>query len=244
MYNLFFGILFIAVCSAVYVGNHAVGADVSILRQAQGDSFRQTQDDNFRQAQDDKSGIVRLSIFRPVTLSLSKRNRSTPADSNIYREKDVPPLACLAQGEGGRGNILQIATAEIGVREATGRNDGKRVEEYLSYTGLGKGHQWCAAFVSWCYGQAGLSQPRNPWSPALFPKARRYAPPLGAGGINSADIFGIYGVSAKRINHVGLVKSVQGNYLITIEGNSNDRVESRRRHLSTIYALADWLKKT
>ena len=235
MYNLFFGILFIAVCNAVYVGNHAVGADVSILRQAQ----------------DDNSGIVRLSIFRPVTLSLSKRNRSTPADPNIYREKDVPPLACLAQGDGGRETILQIATAEIGVHEATGNNDGKRVEEYLAYTGLGKGHPWCAAFVSWCYGQAGLSQPRNPWSPALFPKARRYAPPLrasaltrGAGGINSADIFGIYGVSAKRINHVGLVKSVQGKYLITIEGNSNDRVESRRRHLSTIYALADWLKKT
>ncbi|SFS88966.1 CHAP domain-containing protein [Sphingobacterium wenxiniae] len=241
MYNLFFGILFIAVCSAVYVKNYAVGADVSILRQAQ--------DDNFRQAQDVNSGIVRLSIFRPVTLSLSKRNRSTPADPNIYREKDVPPLACLAQGDGRRWTILQIATAEIGVHEATGNNDGKRVEEYLAYTGLGKGHQWCAAFVSWCYGQAGLSRPRNPWSPALFPKEKTYRKGTHEGRpyenpIQSADVFGIYGISAKRINHVGLVKSVQGKYLITIEGNSNDRVESRRRHLSTIYALADWLKKT
>lgn len=149
-----------------------------------------------------------------------------------------------------RNKILQIASAEIGVREATGNNDGKRVEDYLRYTGLGKGHAWCAAFVSWCYAQAGLSQPRTPWSPALFPISRTYC--RGSCKINPdnthssesvrADIFGIYGSSAKRINHVGLIKEVQGKYLITIEGNSNNRVESKRRHLSTIYAIADWVK--
>lgn len=146
-----------------------------------------------------------------------------------------------------RQQIMEIASDEIGVREATGNNDGKRVEEYLRYTDLGKGHQWCAAFASWCYGQAGLSQPRNPWSPALFPNTRLYCKgsacyEVGTTKmIRSADLFGIYGVSAKRINHVGLVKEVQGQYLFTIEGNSNDRVESRRRHLSTIYALSDWI---
>lgn len=145
-----------------------------------------------------------------------------------------------------RTRIVHIASGEIGVREATGNNDGKRVEEYLLYTDLGKGHEWCAAFVSWCYGQAGLPAPRNPWSPALFPKAKTYRKGIRDGrlsenDIRPADIFGIYGVSAKRINHVGLVREVKGNYLITIEGNSNNRVESRRRHLSTIYALADWI---
>ncbi|NGF56518.1 CHAP domain-containing protein [Parapedobacter sp. SGR-10] len=161
-----------------------------------------------------------------------------------------------------RDRILHIAQNEIGVREATGHNDGKRVEEYLRYTHLGKGHQWCAAFVSWCYGQAGLSQPRNPWSPALFPKARTYGAMRSTSAtivetqslsrifgdvaslqnnIHYADIFGIYSPTARRINHVGLVKGVQEQYLITIEGNSSDKVESRRRHLSTIYALADWI---
>ncbi|MBD1425214.1 CHAP domain-containing protein [Sphingobacterium arenae] len=146
-----------------------------------------------------------------------------------------------------RQKIIHIASGEIGVREATGRNDGKRVAEYLRYTGLGKGYAWCSAFVSWCYGQAGLDEPRNPWSPALFPNARTYcrsdacrrSPTLMR--INPADIFGIYGQSVRRINHVGLVKEVQGKYLITIEGNSNNRVESKRRHLATIYALADWV---
>jgi hypothetical protein len=148
-----------------------------------------------------------------------------------------------------RNRIIEIATAEIGVREATGNNDGERVEEYLRYTNLGKGHQWCAAFVSWCYGQAGLPQPRNPWSPALFPDARTYGkgnpcgyPPTGKRiTIDKADLFAIYGASARRINHVGLVKAQQGQYIVTIEGNSNNRVESRRRHLSTIYALSDWV---
>ncbi len=146
-----------------------------------------------------------------------------------------------------RQKIIDIASGEIGVREATGNNDGKRVEEYLRYTNLGKGYAWCSAFVSWCFGQAGLQEPRNPWSPALFPNARTYCRgdacrrPVTWLKINPADIFGIYGQSARRIDHVGLVKSVQDSYLITIEGNSNNRVESRRRHLSTVYALANWV---
>ena len=145
-----------------------------------------------------------------------------------------------------RTQILRIAEGEIGVKEATGHNDGERVEEYLRYTHLGKGYAWCAAFVSWCYGQAGLPEPRNPWSPALFPSARTYGKQADIhsgkvqGKIRKADVFGIYGAAAKRINHVGLVREVENSYLITVEGNSNDRVESRRRHLKTIYALSNW----
>jgi hypothetical protein len=90
------------------------------------------------------------------------------------------------------------------------------------------------------YGQAGFPAPRNPWSPALFPKARL----MKVSQAQSADVFGIYGTKAKRINHVGLVKELSKDYLITIEGNSNNRVESRRRHLRTVYAVADWLRKS
>lgn len=146
-----------------------------------------------------------------------------------------------------RVRIIEIAAAEIGVREATGNNDGKRVEEYLRYTGLDKGHAWCAAFISWCYAQVGLTEPRNPWSPALFPNARTYCRGAACAGaanikrIRPADVFGIYGHSAKRINHVGLVLGTAGKYLLTIEGNVENRVLSKRRHLSTIYALADWI---
>jgi len=71
----------------------------------------------------------------------------------VYTTKDLSDI---------RMQIVGIAADESGARELTGNNDGERVEEYLSYTGLGKGYAWRAAFVSWCYGKAGQPQPRNP----------------------------------------------------------------------------------
>lgn len=194
MYHLFFGILFIAVCSYL---------DAIPL-------------------------AVRMQPSNQELRTMSKGSPITNHESRIA--------------------IINIAQKEIGVKEATGNNDGERVEGYLRYTGLGKGYAWCAAFASWCFGQARLPEPRNPWSPALFPNVRTYCKgdacrrPNMLTRIKPADIFGIYGQSARRINHVGLVKNVQSNYLITIEGNSNNRVESKRRHISTIYALADWIE--
>jgi cell wall-associated NlpC family hydrolase len=155
----------------------------------------------------------------------------TPLQSSL-----ISPVKQTAN-EDKRNAIIKTATAELGVREVTGNNDGPRIEEYLAYTHLSKGYEWCAAFVSWCYGQVGLEQPRNPWSPALFPKSRL------VDKVNSkpADVFGIYSNTAKRIHHVGLIKELQGSYIISIEGNSNNRVESRRRHLRTIHSIANWI---
>lgn len=192
------------------------------------------------------------AVHRFVETQTSRPDEKIRSDTESRKDADTAPQQVTSHGlrvtnSESRTRIIRIASAEIGVREATGNNDGKRVEEYLRYTALGKGHAWCAAFISWCYGQAGISQPRNPWSPALFPNSRTYCRgdacrrPNTVALINSADVFGIYGQSAKRINHVGLVKDIQGQYVVTIEGNSNDRVESRRRHLSTIYALSNWL---
>lgn len=149
-----------------------------------------------------------------------------------------------------RARILDIARGEIGVMERSGRNDGDRVGEYLRYTRLGEGYEWCAAFVSWCYGQAGFSQPRTPWSPSLFPLARQLE------GVESAlfgDVFGIWIREKGRIGHAGLVEvGVRGNsraisgtsdsYLITIEGNNQDAVRRVRRPIRTIQVVADWVR--
>lgn len=141
-----------------------------------------------------------------------------------------------------RQQIYEIAANETGVREMGGDNKGPEISEYLAYVGLGDGYEWCAAFASWCYGQAGRSMPRNAWSPALFPKARCYTKEqLLKGDVRQADLFAIYSSQMKRIHHVGLVKVIQGPMLISVEGNSHDRVESRRRPLATIYAIADWI---
>ncbi|RZK54478.1 MAG: hypothetical protein EOO91_15845 [Pedobacter sp.] len=72
-----------------------------------------------------------------------------------------------------RNKLITIAQSQLGVREATGNNDGIQVEKYLNYTGNKKGEPWCASFVSWVYGQAGFAQPKTAWSPNLFPLAQQ-----------------------------------------------------------------------
>lgn len=141
-------------------------------------------------------------------------------------------------------HLLKIAQSQIGVREATGNNDGHAVEAYLHYTGNRKGDPWCASFVSWVFGKAGLPQPRSAWSPALFPKQRLLAKAV------PAAVFGIYFPDKGRIAHTGLVERQKGHWIYTIEGNTNfagsregDGVYRKLRHLKTIKAYANWLAK-
>lgn len=143
-----------------------------------------------------------------------------------------------------RRQIIEIAKTQLNVREATGKNDGMAVEQYLTYTSNAKGDAWCASFVSWVYGRAGLPRPKTGWSPALFPVQRLTKEPL------PADIFGIYFNSLKRIAHCGLIEQVTEKYIIGIEGNTNDEgaregdgVYRKRRHKNEIRYFADWLSQ-
>lgn len=135
-----------------------------------------------------------------------------------------------------RAVVSKIYTAELGVKEATGNNDGPRVAEYLGYTNLGPGYNWCAAFICWCLGKAGLDNPRNPWSPALFLDKRvvRDLP-------QTADVFGIYFTDLKRIAHVGFIDEWKDDYVITVEGNSDNAVIRKRRPQRSIYKIANWI---
>ena len=142
---------------------------------------------------------------------------------------------------GTAAKIIAIAEKEIHVREQ-GRNAGPRVETYLRYVGLGKGHAWCAAFVSWLHGQAGSAQPRSGWSPSLFPASRCI--PLA----KPAAVFGIYVPAVKRIAHVGLVTGLRGDWIEALEGNTNpagsregDGVYRRLRHRRAINRYAYYL---
>lgn len=138
-------------------------------------------------------------------------------------------------------DVLRIAGAEIGVREATGNNDGKRIKQYLAAVGLPKGQPYCAAFISWVFKTAGYPLPRTGWSPALFP-AKRIVKTAKPG-----NLFGIYFPTLKRIAHCGFVESTRNQWVTTIEGNTNlkgnregDGVHRRTRHARTIHRYADW----
>src|SRR3546814_750968 len=122
-----------------------------------------------------------------------------------------------------RAQIRTIYTQEIGVREKSNKNDGERVGEYLKYTGLNEGYAWCAAFVSWSFGQAGLKEPKTAWSPSLFPNKRiiwrkNQNKPIPQAG----DVFGIYYSNLKRIAHAGFIDQWGDKYVITVEGNTKD----------------------
>ena len=143
----------------------------------------------------------------------------------------------------------------IGVREATGRNDGAEVERYLASVGLRRGAPWCAAFVSYCLQKGGYTRaPRSGWSPTYFAPLGRYlykGDALALGDSTRVYIFGVYYPRLGRIAHVGFVEPltrlVPRGYILTVEGNSNDNgsregvaVVRKLRPLRTVKAVRGW----
>jgi len=158
-------------------------------------------------------------------------------------------------------SLKKIYDSQIGVRER-GINAGSQVEEYLHYVNLGRGQPWCAAFVCWVFGQAGIENPRTAWSPDLFPLAKiiwskAYAYPTRQITGNrqpdsyrvttpgTGDIFGLFFPEKNRIAHAGFIDQWDGTWLITVEGNTNmegsregDGVYRKRRLVRSIYQVA------
>ncbi|MDR6782660.1 hypothetical protein J2X78_001212 [Pedobacter africanus] len=163
----------------------------------------------------------------------------------VYSSSGVSPslpARGISPRGGERGRVVSIARAEVGVKELTGKNDGKRIAEYLAYTGIKVPAPYCAAYVSFVFGKAGYSQPRTPWSPAMFPASRIVKEP------KPGNLFGIYFSELNRIAHVGLVAEVRGEWLVSYEANSNnngsrngDGVYQRLRHKRTVSKYADWI---
>jgi len=140
--------------------------------------------------------------------------------------------------------ITRVANDYVGVREATGNNDGEIVELFLASANAKKGDPWCAAFVTYVHSLCGYKIPNSPaWSPSWFPTSRI----VKLSECESGDVFGIYYSSKKRIAHVGIIEKETGNYFLTIEGNTNeagsregDGVYKKRRPQKTIYKIARW----
>ncbi|MEJ7556692.1 MAG: peptidoglycan-binding protein [Pedobacter sp.] len=158
-------------------------------------------------------------------------------------------LSCVKRDATGKilprpKRLIPIALAELWVREESNKNDGKRVEEYLAVVGLKKGEPYCAAFVSWVFKQAGHASPRTGWSPALFPTTRLVK------AVAPGNVFGIYFPALKRIAHCGLVVSSRGDWITTVEGNTDASggregggVYQRLRHQKSIRLFSDWRLK-
>ena len=109
-----------------------------------------------------QNGVIRLygPILWVLVLALSFVSLTASAQVGLTKpdKSTFNPLVRKVQ---------QIYTSQIGVRESPS-NAGPEVEKYLRYVKLHKGNPWCAAFVCWVFGRAGIENPRSGRSPDLF----------------------------------------------------------------------------
>ena len=99
-------------------------------------------------------------------------NAAATTNAQLPNRPDyVSPKPTFQSAQAKRDLVRKIYTSQIGVRE-TSPNSGSEVKEYLRYVNLPAGNPWCAAFVCWVFGQAGVGNPRSGWSPALFGEGR------------------------------------------------------------------------
>lgn len=181
--------------------------------------------------------------------------KGTEATQGTEASKGLPTATSQAPALSDAQRVLRVAAGKVGVREATGRNDGPEVEAMLRSTGNAKGDPWCASFV-YAVAKEALGV-RNP-----YPRSA-YSPDMVAGGrkdartARPADTFGIYMASKGRVAHTGLVERLEGGFAVTIEGNTSnsaalgsaeDReatngggVYRKRRPLSTLYRVKTWV---
>ena len=120
-------------------------------------------------------------------------------------------------------------------------------QPYWSWYGFNSRVEWCACFVSWCYGQMGLSEPRFaacqsqgiPWFTSHGQWGDRSYTNIAPGDAIFFDWDG-----DGSADHVGLVVGTDGSRVYTVEGNSGDacKVKSYPLDYSCIkgYGLMNW----
>ena len=204
---------------------------------------------------------ARKDPYKNSCTSISSKKMGAFSGNSSFRPKDSLVLE-KNRIETTRIRVKKVYDSQLGVREATGRNDGSQVEAYLAYTGLGKGYAWCAAFVCWVLGQAEVDNPKTAWAASLFPHdklvwLRGKVPTTGSRTTNNgqpitktACVFGLYFPSLKRIAHCGFIDEWGEKEVITVEGNTNDTdsregdgVYRKRRPIKSLYSVADWIGK-
>jgi peptidoglycan hydrolase-like protein with peptidoglycan-binding domain len=117
-----------------------------------------------------------------------------------------------------RERILALAQGEVGTREATGNNDGD-VTKYPNAFGRGQ-ESYCADFASWVLTNAGGSL-NDPWCPSIKNRLINTGNWKGRTDPQPGDLVLFDWDGDNVADHVGLVKSVNGNGTITtIEGNT------------------------
>lgn len=120
-------------------------------------------------------------------------------------------------------------------------------QPYWSWYGFNSRVEWCACFVSWCYGQMGLSEPRFaacqsqgiPWFQSHGQWGERDYANIAPGDA----IFFDWDLDGSA-DHVGIVVGTDGSRVYTVEGNSGDACKIKSYSLTYEcikgYGLMNW----
>lgn len=157
-----------------------------------------------------------------------------------------------------RDSLATVYTSQIGVKEATGHNDGPQVEAYQKVTGNRKGDAWCASFVSACLKYAKIPGYRNGnGSAASWFKPSHIVYQRGVHSIRNFERLAgyrgntgsLYFTKLGRIGHIFFIDDIRGDYVITVEGNTNnglsrdgDGVYRLRRKIRNVYSVSDHVR--
>ena len=190
---------------------------------------------------------VALELLTPDQLEMYQVYRQTLGNKPLIfgggsaDTSDSESLAGVEFVNGTRpGNqaVVDIAKSQVG-------NVGG--QPYWSWYGFNSRVEWCACFVSWCYGQRGLSEPRFaacqsqgiPWFTSHGQWGAR-----GYENIAPGDaIFFDWDLDGSA-DHVGLVIGRDESRVYTVEGNSGDacKIKSYPLDYACIkgYGLMNW----
>lgn len=147
--------------------------------------------------------------------------------------------------------LQEIYTSFIGVREKTGKNDGKEVEKFLRSVGLGPGYAWCAAFVKYCMLEAGIKAAEKINGMALSCENKKnmvFQKGKHLKDAKAGDVFTLYYAKLGRIGHTGFYnKPVNSSIFETVEGNTNmagsregDGVYRKKRSYNATWSISRW----
>ena len=157
---------------------------------------------------------------------------------DVSASEDLSGVQFVNGTRPGNTAIVDIAKRQVG-------NVGG--QPYWSWYGFNSRVEWCACFVSWCYGQMGLSEPRFaacqsqgiPWFTSRGQWGAR-----GYENIAPGDaIFFDWDLDGSA-DHVGLVIGTDGSRVYTVEGNSGNacKIKSYPLDYACIkgYGLMNW----
>ncbi|CCZ32747.1 uncharacterized protein BN747_00158 [Firmicutes bacterium CAG:646] len=190
---------------------------------------------------------VALELLTPDQLEMYQVYRQTLGNKPLIfgggsaDTSDSESLAGVEFVNGTRpGNqaVVDIAKSQVG-------NVGG--QPYWSWYGFNSRVEWCACFVSWCYGQMGLSEPRFaacqsqgiPWFQSHGQWGGRDYANIAPGDA----IFFDWDLDGSA-DHVGIVVGTDGSRVYTVEGNSGDACKIKSYFLTYEcikgYGLMNW----